>query len=82
MVTKENINRAWENAATIKGLNPEVYRRDELGNKLFRESYGKDTPMGWDLDHRKPKIMGGTDNPRNLRVLQRAANQEKGDSYP
>jgi len=32
---------AWEKAQKVRGKSPELYRRDEAGNELYKPSYGK-----------------------------------------
>ena len=77
MVDKD---RAWAKASKARGKDPAKYRRDDLGNEIFYGSYGKDSEMGWQIDHIKPKSKGGSDNIRNLRALKTEANRLKGDS--
>lgn len=79
MPTKADIDAAWNRAATIRGKAPDQYRRDELGNELYKPSYGTHGEKGWHLDHRNPKANGGTDHGRNLRILHWQANLRKGD---
>jgi hypothetical protein len=42
-------------ASTILGKNLETHRRNVLGNDIYYHSYGKDSSIGWHLDHKKPK---------------------------
>ena len=79
MVTKYDVAWAWRRAKRIRGKNPNLYRRDEFGNTIYKPAYGKYGKMGWQIDHRKPKSKGGTDHRRNLRVLQSKANLRKGN---
>lgn len=81
-VNDEDIKWAWEQAQALRGKNPSLYRRDEEGNVIYKPAYGTEGDMGWEIDHRHPVEKGGTDHRRNLRVLQTAANREKGDKYP
>lgn len=71
----------WQKAKKIRGKNPDLYRRDELGNTLYYHSYGKNTEMGWQIDHRKPQSKNGTNHLNNLRVLQKRANLKKSNKY-
>ena len=68
----------WDKGDKVRGKNPDLYRRDELGNIIYYPSYGKDSEMGWQIDHIKPKAKGGGDNLGNLRPLQSDANRQKG----
>lgn len=79
MVTKKDKNAAWDWATTIRGRNPETWRRDELGNKMRQGSYGTQGKYGWEIDHRNPGSKGGTDSGRNLRALNTEANRKKSD---
>ena len=36
--------------------------------------------MGWEVDHIKPKSLGGSDATRNLQALKTEVNREKSDS--
>ena len=49
------IEKAWENAHKIRGRNPDVYRKDDYGNIIYKSSYGKQSEMGWEIDHKHPK---------------------------
>lgn len=72
-------DEVWEKAKSIRGKNPNLYRRDFMGNIIYKSSYGKASEMGWEIDHSKPKSKGGTDHLNNLRPLQTRANRRKGD---
>ncbi len=79
MASQKEINSAWENAAKIRGENPDVYRKDIYGNKIRRASQGKLTDLGWEVDHIKPKAKGGSNDLSNLQALQWKANRKKSD---
>jgi HNH endonuclease len=38
--------------------------------------------LGWEIDHVAPVVLGGTDDPSNLRPLQWQNNRSKADNYP
>jgi len=80
--SEEIIDKVWRKTATITGKHPAEYRRDVLDNELRRESYGKESGMGWEIDHIVPVAKGGTDELSNLQALQSSANARKGDAYP
>ena len=73
---------AWENAHKIRGKNSELYRKDDYGNVIYKPSYGKQSDMGWEIDHKHPKSKGGTDSSRNLQAVQWEENRKKSDTYP
>jgi hypothetical protein len=78
---KKNIEGAWDRATTVRGKNPETWRRDEAGNEIRKGSYGTQGEFGWEVDHHKPVAKGGTDDPRNLRALHHETNRKKSDKY-
>lgn len=79
-IKKDDIDWAWEQARKVRGKDPDIYRQDELGNELYKPSYGKQGDKSWEIDHRNPVAKGGSDHRRNLRALQTKANRDKGDS--
>ena len=80
MPTEDQIDKAWKNAKTIRGEDPDKYRQDPYGNKIHKNSFGKDSAMGWEVDHIKPIARGGSDSTQNLQALQTKVNREKSDS--
>jgi len=79
---EEIVEAVWIKAAIIDDKDPTEYRCDIFGNEVCRDSYGKQSIMGWEVDHIKPVAKGGTDDLSNLQVLQSKANAIKGDNYP
>ena len=79
MASKKQIQQTWEKAKTIRGRNPEAWRKDDLGHKIRMGSYGTQGEFGWEIDHKNPRSKGGSDNPRNLQALHWEANRKKGD---
>ncbi len=82
MATKSDIEKAWDKAQVIRGLNPNVWRRDPYGNKIRKGSYGTHGEYGWEVDHKKPISEGGSDSPRNPQALHWKENWRKGSQYP
>ena len=82
MATKKQQEIAWNNAHTIRGKNPDVYRKDDYGNVMYKNSYGLKSQMGWEVDHSHPVAKGGTDSPKNLQAVQWEENRAKSDKYP
>ena len=80
MATKIQREKAWDNAKKIRGKNPAQYRQDPYGNAMYKGSHGKSSDMGWDVDHIKPKSMGGKDTTKNLQALNSNVNRSKGAS--
>ncbi len=79
MATEKEKLDVWNKGATIRGQNPDVYRRDSEGNKIRFASYGATTDLGWEIDHIKPTARGGADTLANKQPLQTAANRAKSD---
>ena len=73
-------DRVWNKADNIPSKDPDKYREDPYGNEMFYNSYGKDSPMGWQVDHIKPTSRGGSDHTVNLQALNSQVNREKGNS--
>ena len=69
----------WDKGQKMRGKDPDLYRKDKLGNPMYKPSYGKSTSMGWEIDHSKPQSKGGTDHLNNLQPLNTAANRQKGN---
>ncbi|MFH0762245.1 MAG: HNH endonuclease [Bacteroidota bacterium] len=82
MTSKRDINDAWGKGHPIKGKNPDLYRKDDLGNEIYKPSYGKKGEKSWGIDHKKPLDKGGSDSLKNLRPLQWEENREKSNKYP
>jgi len=80
MPTQEQIDKAWENAKITPGKDPAKCRRDPYRKVICRDSYGKDSKMGWEVDHIRPLSRGGSDATRNLQALSTRTNKRKGDS--
>jgi 5-methylcytosine-specific restriction endonuclease McrA len=77
-----DVDKVWEKGEPVPGKEPDLYRLDSTGNIIYKPSYGKNSPMGWEIDHRKPIAKGGTDHLRNLQPLQTRQNRKKSDQYP
>lgn len=80
MATKDQIDKAWESAKKLRGEDPDKYRQDPYGNKMYKNSYGRNSAMGWEVDHIKPGAKGGSDASRNLQALNTGVNRSKQDS--
>ena len=79
MVSKRQRETAWKNASPIRGRNPNLWRKDSEGHRIYKPAYGTQGSYGWEVDHKNPKAKGGTDDPRNLQALQWKANRRKRD---
>jgi len=77
--SEERQDQVWDKGKKVRGKNPDLYRKDSQGNILYKPSYGKQSEMGWEIDHSKPKSKGGTDHLNNLNPLQWEENRKKSD---
>jgi len=79
--TKGRLDQIWDKGQTVRGRNPDLYRKDREGNVMYKHSYGKLSEMAWEVDHSKPVSKGGTDHLNNLQPMNPSANRSKGDNY-
>jgi hypothetical protein len=80
--TDEQINNVWDKGIVQENNDPQQFRKDIVGAWIKRESYGKEEPYGWEIDHVYPESKGGDDNLLNLRPMQWQNNRSKSDDYP
>lgn len=80
MPTQDTIEKAWKNAKKSRGKDPDLYRKDPYGNEMYKDSYGKNSDMGWEVDHIKPRSRGGSDSTKNLQALNTEVNRSKGNT--
>jgi 5-methylcytosine-specific restriction endonuclease McrA len=78
--TKKQIDTVWNLAQKVRGQDPDKVRQDPYGNRMNRDSYGKTTATGWEVDHIIPSARGGSDATRNLQALKASVNRAKSDS--
>eukprot|EP00971_Amphidinium_carterae_P307012 6101233-Amphidinium_carterae.1 len=78
--SKQNVDKLWEMSKEIKGKDPDLYRRSADGSTMYKHNYGKDSKMGYQVDHIKARSSGGSDNIRNLQLLNSHYNMSKGSS--
>ena len=79
-MNKTQINKVWSSAKVVRGKDSDVYRQDPYGKIMYKKSYGKNSDMGWEVDHIKPQSKGGSDATRNLQALNSGINKSKGNS--
>ncbi|XP_004299351.1 PREDICTED: uncharacterized protein LOC101302359 [Fragaria vesca subsp. vesca] len=71
--------QCWEKAEKIKGRDPDRWRRDPLGNTVFRKLVGCPGCLCHDYDHIVPYSKGGESTLENCQVLQAKVNRSKGN---
>jgi hypothetical protein len=76
------IAQVWLNARPVPGQDPAAIRADASGAWMAFAQYGKRSPLGWEIDHRRPVARGGSDEIANLHALHWANNRSKGDDWP
>ncbi|OFY84506.1 MAG: hypothetical protein A3F72_13945 [Bacteroidetes bacterium RIFCSPLOWO2_12_FULL_35_15] len=83
--TPELIEKAWEKGKIVSDFDPQMIRKDKCGALIKKDLYGVtkgSLSMAWEIDHIKPKSLGGTDDLTNLQPLQWENNKHKKDNYP
>ncbi|CAN6578153.1 unnamed protein product [Malus baccata var. baccata] len=71
--------QCWDKAEKIKGRDPDRWRRDPLGNTIFRKLVGCPGCLCHDYDHILPYSKGGQSTLENCQVLQATVNRSKGN---
>lgn len=75
--TEETVQLVWNKGAIVPGNNPALWRKDQCGAWIYRNSHGnRNSQYGWEIDHINPN---GGDSLSNLRPLQWENNAEKSD---
>lgn len=73
-------DKVWEMAKQIPGKDKNKYRADVYGYTIYRYSFGKNSDMGWCIDHIKPIARGGSNDIANLQALATHKNLSLGDT--
>ncbi|XP_071731578.1 uncharacterized protein [Rutidosis leptorrhynchoides] len=71
--------QCWEKAEKIKGRDPDRWRKDPLGNTIFRKLVGCPGCLCHDYDHIIPYSKGGQSTLENCQILQATVNRSKGN---
>ena len=78
--SQTNINKLWEKCPEVRGKDSDLYRKGANGDVIYKNSYGKNSQMGFQVDHIKPKSRGGSDCIVNLQLVNSHYNMSKGAS--
>ncbi|KAJ8772955.1 hypothetical protein K2173_028132 [Erythroxylum novogranatense] len=71
--------QCWDKAEKVRGRHPDRWRRDPLGNIVFRKLVGCPGCLCHDYDHIVPYSKGGRSTLENCQVLQATVNRSKGN---
>ncbi|XP_075660461.1 uncharacterized protein LOC142630355 [Castanea sativa] len=71
--------QCWNKAEKVRGRDPDRWRRDALGNLVFRKLVGCPGCLCHDYDHIVPYSKGGQSTLENCQVLQATVNRSKGN---
>ncbi|GAY55273.1 hypothetical protein CUMW_163200 [Citrus unshiu] len=71
--------QCWEKAEKVRGRDPDRWRKDALGNVVFRKLVGCPGCLCHDYDHILPYSKGGKSTLENCQVLQATVNRSKGN---
>lgn len=71
---------AWEAAHPVTGglLSGGEFRNDDFGHLMRWSDYGTCESFGWEIDHRLPTALGGSDELSNLRAVNSRHNRRMG----
>lgn len=84
---KETIQKVWEKAAAVPGVDSNLWRKDIAGAWISRKHYDNDySEYGWEIDHIEPVTSRGKQytclDTSNLQPLQWQNKRSKADNYP
>jgi hypothetical protein len=79
--TEELKLAVWRKGSVIPYFLPSVYRWDAYGSIMQYSEHGNtNSERGWEIDHIRPLVKGGSAELINLEPLQWQNNRYKGDS--
>ncbi|KAB1216724.1 hypothetical protein CJ030_MR4G003851 [Morella rubra] len=71
--------QCWDKSEKVRGRDPDRWRRDAVGNIVFRKLVGCPGCLCHDYDHIVPYSKGGQSTLENCQVLQATVNRSKGN---
>lgn len=73
----------WKKGQIIPNYDPSIWRRDMCGFAMRYSDHGNtQSEFGWEIDHVRPRALGGQTSFVNLQPLYWKNNRTKGDTYP
>jgi 5-methylcytosine-specific restriction endonuclease McrA len=79
---KITVAQVWLRAQPVRGQDPRRIRADVRGAWIAFAEFGRRSPLGWQIDHVRPVVRGGGDEPGNLQALHWVNNHSKGNAWP
>lgn len=73
---------AWEKAKPVKGVNPNIWRKDFAGAWIRKLDYGQRSMYGWSADTIRPISQGGETEENNLVAMHWKNRASKANNYP
>lgn len=59
----------WHKGDEIPGYNAALFRKDEFGNWIAWDEYGRHSDLGWEIDHHAPPVSSGDSVLAHLRPV-------------
>ena len=82
-VTNEVKLAGWEKGRLVPGYDSTVWRYDVCGSVIRFSDHGNcKSKYGWEIDHTRPRALGGSTTLDNLQPLLWSTNRNKADQYP
>lgn len=75
-INRENALKLWDERYGKSTQKAEDFAGREMHKGLFGVA---ESDKGWNIDHRMPQSLGGSDSKCNMEIVNRVTNQEKGD---
>lgn len=84
------IDAVWSKGLIVQGYDPNKYRQDACNAWIARSEYGKQSGLGWEIDHIFPESKAKEsgypqvqiDDIKNLRPMNWENNRSKDNDYP
>lgn len=88
--SEAQIDAVWNKGLVVEEYDPNEYRQDACNAWIARREYGKQSNLGWEIDHVFPESRAREfgypqmqiDDIKNLRPMHWENNRSKNDNYP